>query len=98
MHTSNHTMPPHVLERNGCFYFNRRVPKHAVQAFGSMIRLKLSNDPEESIKMALGFGKKLDALWSQPDCTRSVDLRALLEASRPRPQTLSAWAEEYVSL
>ena len=41
MHTSKHTndkQTPYLLVRNGSYYFNRRVPKHAVDAFDKFIR------------------------------------------------------------
>ena len=34
----------YTLRRSGRYYYNRRVPKHAVQAYGSFIRLALSKD------------------------------------------------------
>ena len=38
----------YTLCRSGRYYYNRRVPKHAVQAYGSFIRLALCKDPIEA--------------------------------------------------
>ena len=95
-HTSSHTRPLHVLKRNGTFYFNRRVPKHAVEAFGCMIRVRLSDDFDEAKEIAEKLTGKLDDLWA--GMTSSVDLSAVVDACRPQPQVLSRWAQEYVEL
>ena len=43
----------YTLRRSGRYYYNRRVPKHAVQAYGSFIRLALCKDPVEAEAAAL---------------------------------------------
>ena len=45
----------YTLRRSGRYYYNRRVPKHAVQSYGSFIRLALSKDPVE----AAAYAKRL---------------------------------------
>lgn len=36
---------PYTICRSGTYYYNRRVPRHAVLAYGSFIRHSLSPDP-----------------------------------------------------
>ena len=36
---------PYTICRHGTYYYNRRVPKHAVDLYGSFIRYGLSSDP-----------------------------------------------------
>ena len=36
---------PYTICRSGCYYYNRRVPKHAVKAYGNFIRVALSRCP-----------------------------------------------------
>ena len=98
MHTSCHTMVPHLLERKGSYYYNRRVPQHAVEAFGPTVRIKLSQDRVEASELAKALSTKLDQAWSSGSLKRSVDVKALLEAVRPRPVLLSDWVTEYVEL
>ena len=95
-HTSSHTRPLHLLKRNGTFYFNRRVPKHAVEVFGCMIRVRLSDDLDEAREIAEKLTGKLDDLWAGTQT--SIDVAALVDACWPQPQVLSKWAEEYVAL
>jgi integrase len=98
MHTSGHIMVPHLLERTGTFYYNRRVPKHAVDAYGATVRIKLSHDREEASELAKALSAKLDQAWSSGSLKRVVDVKALLEAVRPRPVLLTDWVAEYIEL
>ena len=37
---------PYTIRRHGTYYYNRRVPKHAVDTYGKFIRHPLSSDPQ----------------------------------------------------
>ena len=39
---------PYTICRSGTYYYNRHVPKHAVEAYGAFIRQALSKCPEEA--------------------------------------------------
>ena len=40
---------PYTICRSGTYYYNRHVPKHAVEAYGAFIRQALSKCPEEAM-------------------------------------------------
>ena len=50
----------YTLRRSGRYYYNRRVPKHAVQAYGSFIRLTFSHDPVEAEAYPKRLGNVLE--------------------------------------
>ena len=54
---------PYTVCRSGTYYYNRRVPKHAVSAYGSFIRQRLSHCPEEAAEYAKRLGYVLEASW-----------------------------------
>lgn len=39
---------------SGTYYYDRRVPKHEVEVYGSFIRQALSSDPQEAKAERLG--------------------------------------------
>ena len=88
----------YTLCRSGRYYYNRRVPKHAVQAYGSFIRLALSKDPVEAEAYAKRLGNVLEGAWSNPSRSQPVDLAGIIESFKPRSSLLSEMAEEYLAL
>ncbi len=46
------------------YYYNRRVPKHAVKAYGPFIGQALSKCPEEAEPYAKRLGTVLEGSWS----------------------------------
>ena len=88
----------YTLCRSGRYYYNRRVPKHAVQAYGSFIRLALSKDPVEAAAYAKRLGYVLEAAWSNPSRLQPVDVAGIIESFKPRSSLLSEMAEEYLAL
>ena len=52
----------YTLLRSGRYYYNRRVPKHAVETYGSFIRHVLSKDPDEAEALAKRLGNVLEGL------------------------------------
>ncbi len=51
---------PYTICRSGTYYYNRRVPKHAVKAYGLFIRQALSKCPEEAEAYAKRLGDILE--------------------------------------
>ena len=88
----------YTLCRSGRYYYNRRVPKHAVQAYGSFIRLALCKDPVEAAAYAKRLGNVLEGSWSNPSRSQPVDLAGIIESFKPRSSLLSEMAEEYLAL
>lgn len=54
---------PYTISRSGCYYYNRRVPKHAVKAYGNFIRVALSKCPQESEEYAKRLSYVLEGSW-----------------------------------
>ena len=72
---------PYTLCRSGTYYYNRRVPKHAVKAYGPFIRQALSKCPEEAEAYAKRLGNVLEGSWSNTTEYSPVDILYYLEAS-----------------
>ena len=54
---------PYTICRSGTYYYNRRVPKHAVEAYGLFIRQSLSQCPEEAAEHAFRLNTVLESSW-----------------------------------
>ena len=89
---------PYTICRSGTYYYNRRVPKHAVGAYGSFIRQSLSQCPEEAGEYAKRLGYVLEASWKSRVGVSAVDIATIIESFKPRASLLSEMAEEYLSL
>jgi len=74
------------------------VPKHAVQAYGSFIRLALSKDPVEAAAYAKRLGTVLEGAWSNPLGLQPVDVAGIIESFKPRSSLLSEMSKEYLAL
>ena len=88
----------YTLCRSGRYYYNRRVPKHAVQAYGSFIRLALSKDPVEAAAYAKRLGNVLEGAWSNTSRLQPVDVAGIIGSFKPRSSLLSEMSEEYLAL
>ena len=89
---------PYTICRSGTYYYNRRVPKHAVKAYGSFIRQSLSQCPDEAAEYAKRLSDVLEASWSLRVGVTAVDTATIIESFKPRASLLSEMAEEYLSL
>ena len=56
---------PYTISRSGTYYYNRRVPKHAVKAYGLFIRQALSKCSEEAEVCAKRLGDVLEGSLSR---------------------------------
>ena len=89
---------PYTIHRSGTHYYNRRVPKHAVSAYGGFIRLALSDDPEVASTIAARLSVALEASWADKDKVSKICLQHIVDSFKPRLSTLSEFAEEYLAL
>ena len=90
---------PYTICRSGTYYYNRRVPKHAVKAYGLFIRQALSRCPIEAEAYAKRLSDVLEGSWSRQTVgIQPVDIPALLISFKPRSFVLSEIAEEYLTL
>lgn len=85
----------HTLIRNGCYYYNRRVPKGAVSNYGNSVRLRIGTDPDQAKHIA---GRLTEALNHSFHLGSKLDLDLLLGAIKPQQMSLTAMAEEYIEL
>ena len=89
---------PYTICRSGTYYYNRRVPKQAVKAYGSFIRQSLSQCAEEAAEYAKRLSDVLEASWSNTSRIQPVDVPTIIESFKPKASLLSELAEEYLSL
>jgi integrase len=89
---------PYTLFRSGTYYYNRRVPKHAVKAYGPFIRQALSKCPEEAEAYAKRLGNVLEGSWSNTAIIQPVDIPTIISSFKPRSFVLSEVADEYLTL
>ena len=54
---------PYTICRHGTYYYNRRVPKHAVDLYGYFIRYGLSSDPVVATTYAKRLSEVLETSW-----------------------------------
>ena len=88
----------YTIYRSGTYYYNRRVPPHAVEAYGSFIRQALSKCPDEAAEYAKRLGYVLEASWSNRTTIQPVDVATIIESFKPKSVLLSEMAEEYLAL
>ena len=90
---------PYTICRSGTYYYNRRVPKHAVKAYGSFIRQALSRCPIEAEAYAKRLSDVLEGSWSRTtEIVQPVDILSVLVSFKPRSFVLSEIAKEYLTL
>ena len=81
---------PYTICRSGTYYYNRRVPKHAVKAYGLFIRQALSKCPEEAEAYAKRLGDVLEGSWRRTtERVQPVDIPSVLASFKPRSFVLS---------
>ena len=89
---------PYTISRNGTFYYNRRVPKHAVSAYGLFIRVALTTDNYEVKAYAERLSNVLEASWRSKSSVSLVNIAAVIESFKPEASLLSHIASEYIAL
>ena len=89
---------PCTICRSGTYYYNRRVPKHAVKAYGPFIRQSLSRCPEEASEYAFTINTVLESFWKSRIGVPAINVPTIIESFGPKASLLSDMAEEYLSL
>ena len=88
----------YTIYRSGAYYYNRRVPNHAVRIYGSHIRQLLSSCPKEADAYATRLSSVLEASWDCPRSITPINIPAVLDSFKPKSYLLSEMADEYLSL
>ena len=88
----------YTIHRSGTYYYNRRVPIHAVAAYGSHIRQALSSCPVEAEAYATRLSNVLEASWATHKTTTPINISAVVNSFKPKSYLLSEMADEYLSL
>ena len=88
----------YTICRSGTYYYNRRVPKHAVSAYGSFIRQSLSQCSEAAAEYAFRLNTVLESSWKSRVGVTAVDVATIIESFKPKASLLSELAEEYLLL
>ena len=88
----------YTISRSGTYYYNRRVPLHAVAAYGTHIRQALSSCPVEAEAYATRLGNVLEASWATHKTTTPINISAVVNSFKPKSYLLSEMADEYLSL
>ena len=88
----------YTIVRSGRFYYNRRVPKHAVSTWGQFIRVGLTECPSDAAVFAERLTAALDAAWKNPVPGQRFDLDELIAICRPRSLMLRDFCHEYLQL
>ena len=86
------------ISRSGTFYYNRRVPSHAVAAYGTHIRHALSSCPIEAEAYSTRRSNVLEASWAAHEATTPINITAVVDSFKPKSYLLSEMADEYLSL
>ncbi len=89
---------PYTICRSGTYYYNRRVPKHAVISYGHLIRQTLSKDPLKAEALSKRLSDVLEGAWSATTNTPPVNISSIIEGFQPRRVALSEIAAEYLKL
>ena len=88
----------YTISRSGTYYYNRRVPSHAVTAYGTHIRQALSSCPIEAEAYSTRLSNVLEASWASHKTTTPINISAVVNSFKPKSYLLSEMADEYLSL
>ena len=74
----------YTISRSGTFYYNRRVPSHAIATYGTHTRQALSSCPVESESYATRLSNLLEASWAAHKVTTPINIPAVLDSFKPK--------------
>ena len=74
----------YTICRNSTYYYNRRVPKHAVNQYGQFIRYSLGKCPDLAAKIAHRLSVLLEDSWNQKSYSTSIDIEAAISSYKPK--------------
>ena len=89
---------PYTIFRSGTYYYNRRVPIHAVNSYGHFIRQVLSKDPLKAEALSKRLSNVLEGAWSATTNAPPVNVFTIIKGFHPRRVALSEIAVEYLAL
>ena len=89
---------PYTIYRSGTYYYNRRVPIHAVDSYGRFIRQALSKDPLKAETLSKRLSDVLEGAWSASTDAPPVNIFTIIQGFQPRRVALSEIAAEYLAL
>ena len=84
----------YTISRSGTYYYNRRVPKHAVRAYGSHIRQALSKCSVEAAELSQRLSQVLEGSWNNKAEIQPVNVEQVVESFKPKSYLLSEVTEE----
>ena len=89
---------PYTICRSGTYYYNRRVPKHAVKSYGLFIRQTLSKCPEEAAAYSRRLSNVLEGSWSgTTEVISPINIPYLSASFKPMSFRLTEIADEYLT-
>ena len=89
---------PYTICRLGTYYYNRRVPKRAVKAYGSFIRQTLSKCPDEAAAYSKRLSSVFEGSWiGTTEIITPVNIPCLLSSFQPKSFRLTEIADEYLT-
>ena len=88
----------YTISRSGTYYYNRRVPSHAVSLYGTHIRQALSSCRLEAEAYSTRLSNALEASWTCCTSTTPINISAVIDSFKPKSYLLSEMTEEYLSL
>ena len=88
--------PQYTIIRGRVYYFQLRVPKQHQQAYGPLVRARLSECRKEAAILASHLSQLLKQAWiSNTKVVVCID--QALQSARPAKTTFAAVAEEYIT-
>ena len=88
----------YTISRSGTYYYNRRVPSHAVPLYGTHIRQALSSCRLEAEAYSTRLSNALEASWASCTATTPINISAVIDSFKPKSYLLSEMTEEYLSV
>ena len=88
----------YTISRSGTYYYNRRVPSHAVPLYGTHIRQALSSCRLEAESYSTRLSNALEASWASCTTTTPINISAVIDSFKPKSYLLSEMTEEYLSV
>ena len=76
---------PYTICRSSTYYYNRRVPIHAVNSYVRFIRQALSKDTLEAEALSKRLSNVLEGSWSNTTSIQPVDIQLFFSASDQDP-------------
>ena len=81
----------YTICRSGSYYYNRRVPKHAVNSYGQFIRQALSKDTLEAEALSKRLSNVLEGAWSATIDASPLNISNIIKSFQPRRVALSTF-------